>query len=187
MKLNNPSLAGAHSHIHGLGLDENLEPRASSQGMIGQGPARRAAGIILKMVQEGKIAGRSILMAGPPSSGKTAIAMGMAMTLGSDVPFVTLTGSEIYSLEVSKHFLFFTTCSSRLNYYKMSKTESLTQAFRRAIGVRIKEETEIIEGEVVEIQVDRSVTGVSNLTCSLFWIEGSGAPRYRQPRPDVLL
>jgi RuvB-like protein 2 len=69
--------------------------------MIGQGPARRAAGIILKMVQEGKIAGRSILMAGPPSSGKTAIAMGMAMTLGSDVPFVTLTGSEIYSLEVS--------------------------------------------------------------------------------------
>ena len=44
---------------------------------------------------------------------------------------------------------------------QMSKTESLTQAFRRAIGVRIKEETEIIEGEVVEIQVDRSVTGVS--------------------------
>lgn len=70
--------------------------------MIGQGPARRAAGIILKMVQEGKIAGRSILMAGPPSSGKTAIAMGMAMTLGSDVPFVTLAGSEIYSLEVSR-------------------------------------------------------------------------------------
>lgn len=44
----------------------------------------------------------------------------------------------------------------------MSKTESLTQAFRRSIGVRIKEETELIEGEVVEIQVDRSVTGVSN-------------------------
>lgn len=43
----------------------------------------------------------------------------------------------------------------------MSKTESLTQAFRRSIGVRIKEETELIEGEVVEIQVDRSVTGVS--------------------------
>jgi RuvB-like protein 2 len=43
----------------------------------------------------------------------------------------------------------------------MSKTEALTQAFRRSIGVRIKEETELIEGEVVEIQVDRSVTGVS--------------------------
>jgi RuvB-like protein 2 len=69
--------------------------------MIGQGPARRAAGIILKMVQQGKIAGRAILMSGPPSSGKTAIAMGMAMTLGKDVPFVMLTASEVFSLEVS--------------------------------------------------------------------------------------
>lgn len=43
---------------------------------------------------------------------------------------------------------------------QMSKTEALMQAFRRSIGVRIKEETELIEGEVVEIQVDRSVTGV---------------------------
>lgn len=41
----------------------------------------------------------------------------------------------------------------------MSKTESLTQAFRKSIGIRIKEETEIIEGEVVEIQIDRSITG----------------------------
>ncbi|ODN99449.1 RuvB-like helicase 2 [Cryptococcus wingfieldii CBS 7118] len=128
---------GVHSHIHGLGLDSNLEPRASSQGMIGQGKARKAAGVILKMVQEGRIAGRAILMAGPPSTGKTALAMAMTQTLGSDVPFVMLTASE------------------------MSKTESLTQAFRRAIGVRIKEETELIEGEVVEIQVDRSVTGAT--------------------------
>jgi len=30
----------------------------------------------------------------------------------------------------------------------MSKTEALTQVFRRSIGVRIMEETEIIEGEV---------------------------------------
>merc|ERR1711878_171011 len=36
----------------------------------------------------------------------------------------------------------------------MSKTEALTQAFRRSIGVRIMEETELIEGEVVEIQVE---------------------------------
>lgn len=33
------------------------------------------------------------------------------------------------------------------------------QAFRKAIGVRIKEETEVIEGEVVEIEVDRPVSG----------------------------
>ena len=92
------------------------------------------------MVREGKIAGRAVLIAGPPSTGKTAIAMGMAQSLGQDTPFTMLASSEIFSLE-------------------MSKTEALTQAFRKSIGVRIKEESEMIEGEVVEIQTDRSVTG----------------------------
>ncbi|BGP38503.1 RuvB-like protein 2 [Rhodotorula kratochvilovae] len=134
---------GAHSHIRGLGLDPTtLEPRGNSQGMVGQAKARKAAGVILKMVNDGRIAGRAVLMAGPPSSGKTAIAMGMAQSLGSDVPFTMISASEIFSLE-------------------MSKTEALTQAFRRSIGVRIKEESEIIEGEVVEIQIDRSLTGAS--------------------------
>lgn len=68
---------GAHSHIRGLGLDDRLEPRANSQGMVGQGKARKAAGMILKMVQEGRIAGRAMLFAGPPSTGKTAIALGI--------------------------------------------------------------------------------------------------------------
>lgn len=68
---------GAHSHIRGLGLDTvTLEARGNSQGMVGQAKARKAAGVILRMIQEGRIAGRAILMAGPPSSGKTAIAMG---------------------------------------------------------------------------------------------------------------
>ncbi|SCV67649.1 BQ2448_5260 [Microbotryum intermedium] len=134
-------LAGAHSHIRGLGLDPTtLEPLGNSQGMVGQAKARKAAGVIIKMVQQARIAGRAVLMAGPPGSGKTAIAMGMAQSLGSDVPFTMISASEIFSLE-------------------MSKTEALTQAFRRSIGVRIKEESEIIEGEVVEIQVDRSLTG----------------------------
>ena len=63
----------------------------------------------------------------------------MAKSLGEDTPFTMMAGSEIFSLE-------------------MSKTEALTQAFRRSIGVRIKEETEIIEGEVVEIEIDKSLT-----------------------------
>ena len=46
---------GAHSHIRGLGLDDSLEPRDVSQGMVGQQAARRATGIVLKMIQEGKI------------------------------------------------------------------------------------------------------------------------------------
>merc|ERR1712054_638137 len=131
---------GAHSHIRGLGLDDALEARLVSQGMVGQCNARKAAGVILQMIRDGKIAGRAVLIAGQPGTGKTAIAMGMAQALGGDTPFTMLAGSEIFSLE-------------------MSKTEALTQAFRRSIGVRIKEEAEIIEGEVVEIQIDRPAAG----------------------------
>lgn len=83
-----------------------------------------------------------MLIGGQPGTGKTAIAIGMAKTLGEDVPFTMLAGSEIFSLE-------------------MSKTESLCQAFRKSIGVRIREEAEIIEGEVLEIEIDKStVSGV---------------------------
>ena len=52
-----------------------------SQGMVGQTPARRAAGVILKMIEEGKIAGRAVLIAGHPGTGKTAIAMGKCRAL----------------------------------------------------------------------------------------------------------
>ncbi|GFH15176.1 RuvB-like helicase, partial [Haematococcus lacustris] len=131
---------GAHSHIRGLGLDDALEARAVSQGMVGQVRARKAAGVILNMIKEGKIAGRAVLLAGQPGTGKTAIAMGMAKALGEETPFAMMASSEIFSLD-------------------MSKTEALTQAFRKAIGVRIKEETEIIEGEVVEIEIDRPEAG----------------------------
>lgn len=144
--------------------------------MVGQVAARRAMGVILGMIKEGKIAGRAVLIAGQPGTGKTAIAMGkycmqlvythvkldkgaidcycyillkfsmcdiillvfhclclfymlivnwlvdcigMAQALGQDTPFTAMAGSEIFSLE-------------------MSKTEALTQAFRKSIGVRIK-------------------------------------------------
>ena len=65
---------GTHSHIRGLGLDESLDPRKISQGMVGQLEARKAAGIIMNMIKEGKIAGRAILIGGQPGTGKTAIA-----------------------------------------------------------------------------------------------------------------
>ena len=39
----------------------------------------------------------------------------------------------------------------------MTRTKALTKAFRRSIGVRIKEETYIIEGEVVENEIEKNV------------------------------
>ncbi|GMP31218.1 hypothetical protein CsSME_00005526 [Camellia sinensis var. sinensis] len=107
---------GAHSHIRGLGLDSTLEPRSISEGMVCQTSALKAAGVIVQVVKEGKIAGRAVLLAGQPGIGKTAIVMGMAKSLGQETPSAMLAGSELFSLE-------------------MSKTEGLMQAFRKAIGV----------------------------------------------------
>ena len=45
--------------------------------------------------------------------------VGMAQALGADTPFTSISGSEVFSSE-------------------MSKTEALTQVFRQSIGVRIK-------------------------------------------------
>ncbi|KAF2861253.1 ATP-dependent DNA helicase reptin [Piedraia hortae CBS 480.64] len=137
------NLVAAHSHIRGLGVaSDTLDPKHSADGLVGQQKARKAASVILQMAKEGRIAGRAVLISGPPSTGKTAIAIGMSKGLGDDVPFTMLASSEIFSLE-------------------MSKTEALEQAFRKSIGVRIREESEVIEGEVVEIQIDRSVTGTN--------------------------
>ncbi|EAN31180.1 TIP49 C-terminus family protein [Theileria parva strain Muguga] len=127
---------GIHSHITGLGLDENLTPKYQKDGLVGQIQARRAAGVVVNMLKEGKIGGRAILLAGQPGSGKTAIAMAISKALGSDVPFTHINASEVYSME-------------------MSKTESLTQAFRKSIGLKVREECEVIEGEVTEIEVDK--------------------------------
>jgi len=131
---------GAHSHITGLGVNDALELTAtttssSSCGLIGQAKARKAMALVYKLIQQGKIGGRAILIAGPPSTGKTALAMGLAQQLGSDIPFCSLSATEVFSLEISK-------------------TEALTQAIRRSMGVRITEEQEVMEGEVVEIQID---------------------------------
>jgi TBP-interacting protein len=124
---------GAHSHIKGLGL-EGLKAKLVGGGLVGQIEAREAAGIIVRMIREGKMAGRAVLFAGPPGTGKTAIACAIARELGKDVPFVTLSGSEIYSSE-------------------LKKTEILTQAMRKAIGVRLRERRRVYEGEVVQLEV----------------------------------
>ena len=53
----------------------------------------------------------------------------MAQALGADTPYTNDGGVKDFSLE-------------------MSNAEALTQAFCRSIGVCIKKEAEIIEGEV---------------------------------------
>lgn len=55
-------------------------------GFVGQASAREAAGLIVDMIRQKKMAGRALLLAGPPGTGKTALALGISQELGSKVP-----------------------------------------------------------------------------------------------------
>ena len=121
-----------HTHIKGLGLDEEGNALEVQNGMVGQQRAREAAGVVVDMIKNKKMAGKALLMAGPPGTGKTAIALAISAELGPKVPFCPMVGSEVYSSEVKK-------------------TEILMENFRRAIGLRIKETKEVYEGEVTDI------------------------------------
>lgn len=122
----------SHSHVKGLGLDENGEALQEMNGLVGQETAREAAGVVVDLIKSKKMAGRALLFAGAPGTGKTAIALAIAQELGPKVPFCPMVGSEVFSSEVKK-------------------TEVLMENFRRSIGLRIKEAKEVYEGELVEL------------------------------------
>ncbi|NXR99475.1 RUVB1 protein, partial [Oxylabes madagascariensis] len=122
----------AHSHVKGLGLDDSGTAKPAGAGLVGQENAREACGVIVELIKSKKMAGRAVLLAGPPGTGKTALALAIAQELGSKVPFCPMVGSEVYSTEIKK-------------------TEVLMENFRRAIGLRIKETKEVYEGEVTEL------------------------------------
>jgi len=138
----------AHTHVTGLGLDPStgeVDPRVSC-GLIGQVDAREACGLVVDLVRSSKLAGRALLLVGPPGTGKTAIAVAISKSLGSggsggsggaaksssSCPFTPVVASQVYSKEVKK-------------------TEILAEQFRKAIGLRIREQKEVYEGEVTEL------------------------------------
>ena len=73
--------------------------------------------MVVDLIKAKKMAGRAVLLAGGPGTGKTALALAVSQELGTKVPFCPIVGSEIYSAEVKK-------------------TEALMENFRRAIGTR---------------------------------------------------
>jgi len=122
----------AHSHIKGLGLRADGRANNNAAGFIGQTTAREGCGLIVDLIKMKKMAGRAVLLAGGPGTGKTALALAVSQELGTKVPFCPIVGSEVYSTEVKK-------------------TETLMENFRRAIGLRVQETKEVYEGEVTEL------------------------------------
>ncbi|KAF2839503.1 TIP49-domain-containing protein [Patellaria atrata CBS 101060] len=126
------SRTATHSHIKGLGLKSDGYADKSGGGFVGQEAAREACGVVVDLIKAKKMSGRAVLLSGGPGTGKTALALAVSMELGTKVPFCPIVGSEVYSAEVKK-------------------TEALMEAFRRAIGLRVRETKEVYEGEVIEL------------------------------------
>jgi RuvB-like protein 1 (pontin 52) len=121
--------------------------------------------VVVQLIKSKKMAGRALLLAGAPGTGKTALALAIAQELGPKVPFCPMVGSEVYSTEVKK-------------------TEVLMENFRRAIGLRIKETKEVFEGEVTALapeETDNPLGGygktVSHVVLTLKTAKGSKSLR----------
>ncbi|VDO43097.1 unnamed protein product [Onchocerca flexuosa] len=150
-------------------------PSDNASGFIGQLEAREAAGVIVDLIRTKRMAGRAILLAGPPGTGKTAIALAMAQELGDKMPFCPMVGSEVYSSEVKK-------------------TEVLMENFRRSIGLRVREKKEVYEGEVTELTPveDENATGgygkrISHVLIGLKTVKGSKQLKLDPSIYDTLL
>lgn len=123
--------------------------------------SRQACGLVLDLIRIKKFAGRALLLAGGPGTGKTALALGISHELGQKVPFCPMVGSEVYSSEVKK-------------------TEVLMENFRRAIGLRVRETKEVYEGEITELtptETENPLSGygktISHVVIALKTVKGT--------------
>jgi RuvB-like protein 1 len=82
----------AHTHINGLGLDENgdaiIDPTTNRSGLVGQVDAREALGVVTDLIHSQQLAGRALLLVGPPGTGKVCLCL-CVVTLTSFV-FIVL-------------------------------------------------------------------------------------------------
>ena len=86
-----------------------------ASGMVGQELARevyiflflilQAGGVVVDLIKSKKMAGRALLLAGPPGTGKTAIALAISQDLGPSVPFCPMVGSEVFFKVLINYFI----------------------------------------------------------------------------------
>ena len=125
-----------HSHIKGTGIYSFNQFKYISQGFVGQICSRKAATVFLSSIRNSDIQKINIVIVGNSSTGKTCLSIAIGLSINKQVPFISTNGVE-------------------LNFFNVSKFENVKQIIRKAIGVKFFNESSIIEGEVVDIRINK--------------------------------
>lgn len=141
----------AHTHIRGLGLRSDGAAESSADGFVGQSSAREACGVVVDLIRAKKMAGRAVLLAGGPGTGKTALALAVSQELGTKVPFCPIVGSEIYSAEVKKTEALMENFRRAIGMFEPDTAARVDPHLTRITGLRVRETKEVYEGEVTEL------------------------------------
>lgn len=67
-----------HTHVKGLGLKDDGSAIPVASGLVGQARAREASGVVVELIKAKKMAGKALLLAGAPGTGKTALALAIS-------------------------------------------------------------------------------------------------------------
>nr|XP_027205429.1 ruvB-like helicase 1 [Dermatophagoides pteronyssinus] len=130
--------AFAHSHVKDLGVTGLSELDDSVIcGLVGQKDCRLGLALLADLIKSKRFGGKGILLVGPPSSGKTALAVALKKQLGPLTPFCHISASELFSREIKK-------------------TEALMEYVRRSTGVRLREVKNVYEGELMSMALQES-------------------------------
>jgi RuvB-like protein 2 len=119
-----------HSHINGLGT-----PGEDNSGLVGLYNQKEGFRMILAISSSNQ--GKIVVLKGPSNSGKSALIYAAEREMKKEaLPTVTVSASEVVSSTASK-------------------TDTLTQLFRQATGIQVSISNKLLEGEVVDIQIER--------------------------------
>ncbi len=103
-----------HTHVKGLGLRDDGTAIVSAAGLVGQTKAREAAGVIVELIRSKKMAGKALLLAGAPGTGKTALALAI---------------SQVYADYVHASTIFFVSLCSSAHFWSEIRRVPATSAF----------------------------------------------------------
>nr|UXY87468.1 hypothetical protein 1634Bnrm3_p101 [Cryptomonas sp.] len=126
-----------HFHIRGIGINNIFSCKNICQGFVGKIHIRKAAAIFLQSIKSFEVEKLNIVITGNFGTGKTSLCIAISLSIEKCIPFTAISGAEF-------------------SFPGISKIENIIQSVRKTIGIRFYNESLIIEGEVIDIQVNES-------------------------------